>query len=106
MPVPRGFVRTMASPGFAPRLCHIRSGWTRPVTERPNFGSLSLIVWPPMMQMPASFALSAAPAITSARNGRIFSSSGKAAMARAKSGSPPIAYTSLRELAAAIEPYT
>src|SRR5660398_171199 len=47
-----------------------------------------------MMQMPASFALSAAPAITSARYGRIFSSSGKAAMARAKSGSPPIAYTS------------
>jgi hypothetical protein len=85
-------------------LFQIFSGCTLPVTDSPNLGSRSRIVWPPMMQMPASFALSAAPARMSARKGRTFPSSGNAATERANRGSPPMAYTSLRELAAAMAP--
>ena len=39
MPVPRGLVRKSVSPGLAPPLRRMRSGWTAPMTARPYLGS-------------------------------------------------------------------
>ena len=41
MPMPRGLVRNSTSPGFAPEFVRILSGWMKPVTARPYFGSSS-----------------------------------------------------------------
>ena len=61
-PVPSGLVRKRRSPGRAPALVRMRSGWIVPVTQRPYFGSASVTVWPPAMTAPASATLSAPPA--------------------------------------------
>ena len=53
-PMPMGLVKRSASPGFAPELVSIRSGWTKPVTARPYLGSSSRMLWPPVMRAPAS----------------------------------------------------
>ena len=53
-PMPSGFVRNRTSPGFAPALVRIRSGWTKPVTARPYLGSGSKMLWPPVIRAPAS----------------------------------------------------
>jgi len=73
------------------------------MTTSPYFGSLSLMVWPPAMTAPASFTFSAPPRRIAAMisGGRL---SGKAAMFRANSGRPPIAYTSDSAFAAAMAP--
>ena len=102
-PVPRGFVKKSRSPGRRPPLMRMRSGWTRPVTQRPYFGSLSTTVWPPAITPPASTTLSLPPRNTSAMIAFDISR-GKPATASAKSTSPPIAKTSDMEFAAEIAP--
>ena len=75
-----------------------------PVTDNPNFGCLSMIEWPPKSMVPDSFNFVTAPLIIS------FNTSGpsvlieKQTIASAVTGFAPIAYISLRELAAAICP--
>ena len=44
IPVPSGLVRTKTSPGSPAELVTTSSGWTRPVTDIPNFGSGSSTV--------------------------------------------------------------
>ncbi len=44
MPVPRAFVKMRTSPSFTVLFFSILSGWTNPLTQRPYFGSWSLIV--------------------------------------------------------------
>jgi len=61
IPVPRGFVRTSLSPGFAPLLEIIFSGWIMPVTERPYFISSSSTLCPPARTAPASLIFSMPP---------------------------------------------
>ena len=41
MPMPSGFCKNSASPGFAPEFVRTLSGWTKPVTASPYFGSSS-----------------------------------------------------------------
>ena len=91
------------SPGRAPPLRSSRSGWAAPITASPYFGSGSRIVWPPASVPPASRTLAAAPSKTAASVSR-GSSSGNAAIDRAKRTRPPIANTSLSAFAAAISP--
>ena len=43
-PVPSGFDRNSRSPGRKPPFTRIRSGWMRPVTQSPYFGSASTTV--------------------------------------------------------------
>ena len=102
-PVPSGFVRKTASPGRAPLLTQIPSGWTVPTTARPYFGSASRIVWPPARIAPAARTCSSAPAKT-APTSSVSSSSGNAAIESASSGVPPIAKTSLSAFVAAMRP--
>src|SRR5438876_4547635 len=102
-PVPRGFDKKSRSPRRRPPLIRIRSGWTRPVTQRPYLGSLSTTVWPPAMTPPASTTLSLPPRNTSAMIAFDISR-GKPATASANSTSPPIAKTSDMEFAAEIAP--
>ena len=90
-PVPIGLVSTSASPGRAPALDTMRSGWIVPVTNRPNFGSSSTIEWPPEMAMPASAQIAAAPSSTW-RSGAVPSvSTGQATKLSALSGVAPMA---------------
>ena len=90
IPVPIGFVSTSRSPGLADELVIMRSGWMKPVTAMPYFGSSSVTVWPPMIVTPASAAFSAPPRkmVAKTSNGR---SSGIAATFSAVTGRPPIA---------------
>ena len=53
-PIPKGLVSSSTSPGRAPELVSTLSGWTKPVTARPYFGSSSRMLWPPVMRAPAS----------------------------------------------------
>ena len=103
-PVPSGLERNSRSPARRPPLMSTRSGWTRPVTHSPYFGSLSMTVWPPAMTPPASATFSAPPRKTSATM-LLSISRGKPATASANSTSPPIAYTSDMALAAATAPH-
>src|SRR5207247_2586761 len=89
-PVPSGLERNTRSPARRPPLISTRSGWTRPVTQRPYFGSLSTTVWPPAMTPPASATFSAPPRKTSAMIA-LSMSRGKPATASANITSPPIA---------------
>ena len=89
-PVPSGFDRKSRSPGLSPPLTRMRSGWTRPVTHSPYFGSLSTTVWPPAMTPPASATFSLPPRKTSAMIAFDISR-GNPATASANSTSPPIA---------------
>ncbi len=74
-----------------------------PLTTRPYFGSGSTMVCPPTIAMPASRAAEAPPANTA---GTVSGSRsrGKPAIARAHSGSPPMAYTSEIAFVAAMRP--
>ena len=58
MPEPSGLVNMSSSPGFAPLLVIILSGWTNPVTAMPYFGSSSSMEWPPVISAPASYTFS------------------------------------------------
>ena len=89
-PVPSALERKSRSPGRRPPLISTRSGWTRPVTQRPYLGSLSTTVWPPAMTPPASATFSAPPRKTSATMA-LSISRGKPATASANITSPPIA---------------
>ncbi len=102
-PVPSGFVRKSASPGRAPLLRQIPSGWTVPTTASPYFGSASRIVCPPARIAPAARTCSAAAAKT-APSTAVGSSSGNAAIESARSGAPPIANTSFNAFVAAMRP--
>ena len=102
-PVPSGFERKSRWPGRRPPLMKMRFGWIRPVTARPYLGSASTTVWPPAMTPPASSTLSAPPLKTAAMMS-LGISRGKPATLRANSTSPPMAYTSDMELAAAMAP--
>src|SRR5205809_3569764 len=102
-PVPRGFDTKSRSPRRRPPLMRMRSGWTRPVTQRPYLGSLSTTVWPPAMTPPASTTLSLPPRNTSAMIAFDISR-GKPATASANSVWPPIAKTSDMAFAAEIAP--
>ena len=75
-----------------------------PVTARPYIGSSVLMVWPPTMSMPASRAFSAPPRRISPSTATSSSDSGKPTMLSAVIGLPPMAYTSLSALAAAMAP--
>ena len=103
IPVPRGLVSTSRSPSLAPRLVSTAPGWTRPLTHRPYLGSASSMLWPPAVTAPASATLAAPPSrmAPTASRGR---QEGTASRFMASLGSPPMAYTSERALAAAICP--
>ena len=74
-----------------------------PVTDRPYFTSLSAMEWPPARVPPASITFSEPPRMISPSTLRsIFS--GKQTMFSAVFTSPPMAYISLRALAAAMRP--
>ena len=79
-------------------------------TDSPYLGSRSSTVWPPASTAPASCALSAPPRSICASTSSVIPSAsasgpaGKNAMFMAHHGSPPMAYTSERALAAAICP--
>ena len=60
IPKPRGFVKAIISPGFAVEFS-IGFLYGVPVTTRPYLGSLSFILWPPRIGIPASDATSAPP---------------------------------------------
>ena len=49
-----GFDSTSTSPGWAPALVQMRSGWTRPCTASPKIGSSERMVCPPATTPPAS----------------------------------------------------
>ena len=102
-PMPRGLVSSSTSPAWAPLLVSTRSGWTNPVTASPYLGSSSKMLWPPVMRQPASYTLSYPPRSIwwTASPGM---SLGTHMRFRASLGSPPMAYTSLRALVAAICP--
>ena len=102
-PVPRGLVITKRSPGCAPTFLRILSGCTYPVTQRPYLGSGSWIVWPPAMVQPASTALSWPP-FKICRIVSLERQLGTHNKFIATAGCPPMAYTSLKALAAAICP--
>ncbi|MMZ63661.1 hypothetical protein D1872_259300 [compost metagenome] len=91
IPTPIGLVKINRSPGLAPALVLTLSGWTSPVTARPNFGSLSSMEWPPTNVAPASFTLSAAPRRMSARMLLSRVEMGKATILSTVSGFPPMA---------------
>jgi|FLOH01.1.fsa_nt_gi hypothetical protein len=105
-PVPSGLVRIRTSPARAQVLRHSRSGWTMPVTDKPNFGSSSFMVWPPTRTAPASVIFSSAPATIPASTSGPSFDMGKPTRFRQVKGRPPMAYTSLRALAAAMRPKT
>ena len=103
-PVPSALERKTFCPGLRPPFVRMRFGWTRPVTQSPYLGSASTTVCPPAMTPPASRTLSAPPRKTAAMIS-FGNSRGKPATFRAKSTSPPMAYTSDMELVAAMAPY-
>ena len=88
--MPSGFVRTSASPILAPLFVTTLSSSTKPVTERPYFGSSSCTEWPPHRRAPASSIFDCPPARISRRTPRS-SAQGKQTRFIAANGSPPIA---------------
>ena len=101
---PKGFVTINKSPTLQLLFCNILSGWTTPVTDKPYLGVASWIECPPARTPPASCTFSAPPFnIWCKISKSIFS--GKATIFKAEITSPPIAYTSLSALVAAICPY-
>src|SRR3989454_12201185 len=60
-PVPSGLERNTRSPARRPPLISTRAGWTRPVTQRPYFGSLSTTGGAPAVTPPAPAAFPAPP---------------------------------------------
>ena len=104
-PTPKGLVRTRASPARPVLFCRMRSGWITPVTDRPYLTSLSAIECPPASEPPASMTFSLPPCRMRPRMLRSICS-GKQTMLSAVLTVPPMAYTSLRALAAAIWPNT
>ncbi|MPN27420.1 hypothetical protein SDC9_174853 [bioreactor metagenome] len=102
-PTPSGLVRIRLSPGLAPAFEKILPGCTIPFTERPYLIGSSLMLCPPTRHAPASRTLYAPPFKISFKiSGSSFS--GKHTILSAVSTSPPMAYTSLIALAAAICP--
>ena len=104
-PLPIGLLRMSRSPGRAPLLRQYRSGCTTPVTASPNLGSSSSIVWPPARTASASVILLRAPSTIPWSTSGPSSAIGKQIRFKHVSGRPPMAYTSLIELAAPICPY-
>jgi len=104
IPVPSALVRTRQSPTRAAALVMMRRGSISPVTAKPALISRSRMLCPPITATPASAILSIPPR----RIWRISSSgrerAGKPITESAVMGRPPMAYTSLNELAAAIWP--
>ena len=101
--MPMGLERRSTSPGRAPALVQIRSGWTRPCTASPKMGSSERMVCPPAIVPPASVTTAAAAARMAA-TASTGMRSGKAEMLRASTTRPPMAKTSLQALAAAMAP--
>src|SRR5947209_11744793 len=102
-PVPSGLVRISESSTTAEEFVQTRSGWIIPVTEYPNLISGSRTLCPPITVHWASIILERPPARICSRT-EMSPLSGKQTIASALSGLPPMAYTSLRELTAAIWP--
>ena len=106
MPVPSGLVKTSRSPGRAAALVAIRRGSTRPVTAKP-----ALICRPGCYgrrsrpRRPRSWCPVRRGGSLGERRRGVFRA-GKPTTDSAVSGRPPIAYTSLSELAAAMRPNT
>ena len=69
----------------------ILSGCTKPVTNRPNFGSLSTIEWPPAIEIPALLQTLAAPFKTAPSRSTPNTSTGQPTKLRALIGFAPIA---------------
>ena len=91
IPVPRGFVNNNTSPGLAPLFCIRSSFKTSPVTTNPYLGSLSSILCPPTIEIPASLALSAPPCKICETISLGKSFTGKPSIFNANNGLPPIA---------------
>ncbi len=85
-------------------LVNTRSGWTKPTTAIPYFGSGSSIEWPPATSTPACAAVAAPPRRISCKRVSGSVREGKPTMFSARAGSPPIAQVSLKALAAAMRP--
>ena len=98
MPVPSGLVRISRSPGRAPALVTILSGWISPVTAKPALISLSLMLCPPTTATPASAILSMPPRRISCRTSSGTVWMGKPTIESAVIGRPPMAYTSLKRV--------
>ena len=91
VPTPIDFVITITSSVSIVAFFHTKSGSQSPFTDKPNFGSLSSIEWPPNIGTPASSALSAAPMRICLRISIDSLWMGKATIVSALIGSPPIA---------------
>ena len=104
IPVPIRFVSTNTSPTWAPLFFQIQWGFTCPVTDIPKMGSLFSMLWPPTIAAPDSATIEPAPFNTSVNIPCSTRGTGKPTMFIAVNGVPPIAYTSLNALAAAILP--
>ncbi len=104
IPTPKGFVRNKWHPSSAVSLRLRSLIATRPVTANPKIGSGLSILCPPARGMPASAHILRPPSNTCCATSGANLSRGHPNMAIAKRGSPPIAYTSLMALAAAIRP--
>ena len=101
--MPIGLVKIISSFTFELEFVISSPGLIIPVTLNPYLGSLSFIVWPPEITMPASLALSLPPRNISTRisSERSF---GNPTIFNALIGVAPIAYISLKALAADICP--
>ena len=104
MPTPSGFVIINKSPSFAVSFLFKFSMSTKPFTTNPKIGSWLSILCPPAITIPASVQVLRAPSITCAATLAGKLDNGHPNTAKAKMGLPPIAYTSLMALAAAICP--
>ena len=104
IPTPNGLVNNKISPCSALLFLFKFSIATMPFTTKPKMGSLLSILCPPAITMPASAHTDLAPAITSCAADTGIVSIGQPSTAKANSGFPPIAYTSLIAFAAAICP--
>src|SRR5918995_780982 len=103
-PRPIGFVSTRLSPGCAPAFVSTRPGCTVPTTASPYFGSASSMEWPPATSAPAARTTSAPPSRTRASSSNGRPSRGHATRFSARTGAPPMAYTSESAFVAAIRP--
>ena len=104
MPTPNGLVNINTSPGCAVSFLFKFSMSIIPFTTKPKIGSWLSILCPPAITIPASAQVLRAPSITFAASLAGSEASGQPNTAKANIGFPPIAYTSLIALAAAICP--
>mmetsp|Transcript_83948 Transcript_83948/g.140093 ORF Transcript_83948/g.140093 Transcript_83948/m.140093 type:complete len:213 (+) Transcript_83948:723-1361(+) len=104
MPTPSGLVRYNRSPALAVEFFLSMDSGTRPLTARPKIGSGLSMLCPPANAIPASAHARRPPSTTRPATAGGSFSRGQPRIAMAIRGVPPIAYTSLMALVAAMRP--